>query len=279
MSVKNLVLIYCATLALGVGSAAHAALFFNEQFNYPNGDLTVYDGTGDNVSGGAWAPYSGTANLPSIEVVNGQARVLQPGSEDAERVAGDTMAAGETWYYAAQVTVNDQRATPATTAIQQEYFLLMKDNTASNLRSRLYVNNPSTGTGGAGYRLAIGPSSGTANAVNWTSDLSFGQEYTVVVSYQFDTGFASLWVNPANQASPSVTAMLSPSPMTAISAVGLRQAFFGGGAPNTEILVDALTFADSFDEALTALAIPEPATLGLAGFVALAMVAAGRRRG
>jgi hypothetical protein len=290
MSVNKLVLISCATLALSVAGSAHAARFFFDQFDYADGDLTTYDGTagfgGDNVSGGNWATYSplppATLNPGSIQVVNGRAVVSEPGTEDAERripnPATEFMTAGETWYYAAKVTVNDQRATPATTPVQQEYFMLLKDASPAGLRSRLYVNNPSTGTGGAGYRLAIGASSGAANAVNWGSDLAFGQEYTVVGSYEFDTGHARLWVNPADMSSPSVLANMSPSASTAIDALGLRQAFFGGGAANTQILIDAAALADNFDEALAGLAIPEPATLALAGLAGLAMAAAGRRR-
>jgi len=281
MTLKRLLATSWAVIALGAASGGDAATFFADQFNYPNGDLTVFDGTGDNVSGGAWVPYSGTGNPPSIEVINGQAQLLQPGSEDAERsipnAATDFMMAGETWYYAARVTVNDQRATPATTPIQQEYFLLVKDTSTSALRSRLYVNNPSTGTGGAGYRFAIGPSSGTANAVNWTSDLAFGTEYTVVASYEFDTGFARLWVDPVDQSSPSVLATASPSLGTFVSALGLRQAFFSAGAANTQVLLDAVSFAETFNEALVGL-IPEPATTTMAAVGLLGLVAAGRRR-
>jgi hypothetical protein len=151
-----------SAIVLLVGGQTRAATFFTDDFNYANGDLTVVDGTGDNVSGGLWSPFSGTG-FPdeSITVFTGLAELLISGSEDASRQipnpGTDFMTAGETWYYGATVTVNDQRATPATTAIVKEYFLLMKDNTGAGLRSRLYVDNPSTGTGGAGFRFAIGP--------------------------------------------------------------------------------------------------------------------------
>jgi hypothetical protein len=182
------------------------------------------------------------------------------------------------------VTVNDQRATPATTALVKEYFMLVKDTSPSALRSRLYVDNPSTGTGGAGFRFAIGASSGAGNAVNWATDLAFGTQYAVIASYEHDTGFAKLWVNPVNSGSTSVTATTAPNAGTFISELGLRQAFFNGGVgggpsvPNHQVLVGRVSFADSFDEALAGL-IPEPTTgaLALASIVGLAV--AGRRRG
>ncbi|MBA3484160.1 MAG: PEP-CTERM sorting domain-containing protein [Pirellulales bacterium] len=282
MTLNRLALFFCATLALTAGATAEAALFFSDHFNYANGDLTVYDGTGDNVSNGAWAPYSGTGNTPSIEVVGGQAKLLIDGSEDATRsipnAVTDFMTAGETWYYSARVTVNDRRATPATTAIQNDYFMLMKDTGTTNFRSRLYVNNPSTGTGGAGFRFGIGPSSGAANAVNWGTDLAFGTTYDVVASYSFDDGFVRLWVNPATQASTSVQATASPSPGTFITDLSLRQGFITPNEPNTEILIDAVGFGDNFGEVLTALTIPEPASvaLSLAGLAGL--ISMGRRR-
>jgi hypothetical protein len=276
-------------LSLGLfAGSADAALLFADQFNYANGDLTDRDadlsdsnpGTGDNVSGGVWRPHSGAGNVPEIDVVNGQAQLLIPGSEDANRSIplAEAMMAGETWYYAAKVTVNDQRATPSTTAIINDYFLHFKDSGVTNLRARLYVNNPSTGTGGAGFRFGMGASSGAANAVNWGTDLAFGTQYTVVGSYEFDTGFAKLWVNPVDQSSTSISATAAPNSGTFVSSLALRQGFLAGASANTQVLVDAVSMADTFGDALAGL-VPEPssAVLGLCSL--LGLIAARRRRG
>jgi len=284
-------------LALSLGlvtGSARAALFYADQFSYANGDLTdldldtTMDGPGANVSGDKWQAFSGqTFPAESITVVSGKAELLISGSEDATRPipneGTDFMTAGETWYYGARLTVNDQRATPASTAIINEYFMMMKDTTTTNFRSRLYVNNPSTGTGGAGFRLGIGPSSGAANAVNWGTDLAFGTQYTVIASYEFDTGFVKMWVNPVSAASTSVSATGGAVVGTFLSQLSLRQAFNNGGVTggpgvmNTQILIDAVTIGDSFADVLGGL-VPEPAsgTLGLAGM--LALIAARRRR-
>jgi hypothetical protein len=263
-------------------------LFFADQFNYANGDLTTRDDgvepaspvVGDNVSGGLWKMHSGEGTSGEIDVVGGQAQLLFPGFEDANReipnAGTEFMTAGETWYYAAKVTVNDQRATPDVTAILASYFLHFKD-TGNNFRSRLFVDAPSTGLGGAGYRLAIGPSSGDGNRVPWTADLAFGQEYTIVASYVYDTGAVSLWVNPSDPSSASVTATGGAGPMAFLSALALRQVSSAGATANTQILVDAVAMGDTFASALAGL-VPEPASgaLGLTGLLGLA--AARRRR-
>lgn len=278
---RNVLLGVCTVFLALVARSSQAAVFFTDQFNYANGDLTVVGGSGNNVSGGLWTPHSGQANAPSISVVNGKAQLLVPGSEDANReipnALTDFMKAGETWYYGARVTVNDQRASTAT-ALINEYFMHFKDTGTTNFRSRLYVADPSTGTGGAGFRFAIGASSGVANAVNWGSNLNFGQQYTVIASYNFDTGFAKLWVNPVNQASTSIEATAAPNPGTFVTSLAIRQAFLTGATANEQILVDAVSMANNFGDVLAAM-VPEPTSISLAVASLLALGAARRRRG
>jgi hypothetical protein len=277
----------CAALVLFSGAPVRGELFFADAFNYANGDLTVVGGSGNNVSGGLWVPFSGTGfPAESITVTNGQAELLISGSEDASRSIAnpgtDFQGPGETWYYGALVTVNDQRATPLTTPVRNEYFMLVKDTSTSALRSRLYVADPSTGTGGAGFRFGIGASSGAGNSVNWATDLAFGTQYAVIASYEHNTGFASLWVNPVNSGSTNITATASPNFGTFISQLGIRQAFYDGGVtggpstPNHQVLVDRVSFADNFAEALAAL-VPEP-TSGALSLAGLAGLAQRRRR-
>jgi MYXO-CTERM domain-containing protein len=111
--------------------------------------------------------------------------------------------------------------------------------------------------------------------VNWGTDLNFGQQYAVVASYEYDTGFARLWVNPVGSGSPSVQATASPSPSTPISELGLRQAF-SASIPNTQILVGRVSMAETFNEALAGI-LPEPTSGGLA-LMGLLGAAMGRRR-
>jgi hypothetical protein len=287
MSLNRLALLFCAILALTANTTAEAALFFSDQFNYANGDLTDVDKApgapvvlGDNVSGGLWNDHSGASQAETITVINGQAELITSGSEDANRSIADPVGGAQssgTWYYSALVTVNDVRATPATTAILNEYFIHFKD-TGNNFRSRVYVGDPSTGTGGAGFRFGLSSTSGGQTDV-WGADSAFGTQHLIVASYNFDTGASELWVDPVNQASTSIVSAAPDvvGPGTFISALGLRQVFISGtpaNPPNTQILIDGVAMGDTFASVAN---IPEPSgcALALASGSLLALV---RRR-
>lgn len=264
-----------AAVLLTACGTARAALFFHDGFDYPDGELTVYNGTGANVSGGLWTYHSGETQPGPVMVANGQAVVVQgnPASEDVNRVAGQTIALGETWYFGALVTIEDTRNGNGLAIDQDSYFMHLKDNTPGGLRARIYADDPLSGVGGAGFNFGLSASSGNA-AVNWAVDSNFGQTYLVMGSYAVDTGETKLWVDPTSSASPSITHTLPAAAFTAIEALALRQDFVSAGNTYTAF-VDAVALGDSFDDvygALTAAAIPEPSTamltlLGIAGLV------------
>jgi len=278
MSLKRLLASSCAMIALVVGtSAVEAAVLFGDQFNYANGELTINDGTGDNVSNGAWVPHSGQTFNDNIDVINGEAEVLNSGSEDAKRVVpgGAFMDAGDKWYFAAEVTVNDRRADPGAQGVNNDYFLHFMDN-GFGFRTRVFLDNPSTGVGGAGYRFGLSATSGAQTQV-WGSDLTFGTQYTIIGSYDFDSGASELWVNPVDESSAKLVESTTVGPGTFIDALSLRQDFISPGTPNNQVLIDAVGVGESFADALAGLAIPEPTSAAL-GLVGLAAAAAGRWR-
>jgi hypothetical protein len=224
-------------LALSMAGSVNAVPFFTDEFEYADGALAT-------TSSGAWVTHSGLPN--QIQVVDekavfytrlggnaGNPPTQTPIDEDVNRAANSTLAPGSTWYYAATFTIDDNRVTPGTGTIGTEYFMHFKDSGTFNLRGRLYVTPGSTATS---YKLGVTSSSGSLTAPStWGSDLAFGQEYTVVVSYQaslndpvemiedpldppnmipnpFFTGplqpgdgYASLWVNPSSISSTKVT--------------------------------------------------------------------------
>lgn len=268
---------FLALAALFMASGtADATLFFSDGFDYADGDLTIYDGTGDNVSGGLWVPHSGTGNLIPIAVSGGQAVLAQgnPASEDANRLAGQTIALGETWYAAALVTVNDTRAGNGLALDQDSYFMHFKDNTAGGFRGRVYADDPSTGVGGAGFSFGLSATSGNA-AVN-TGDLVFGQPYVVVASYAVDTGETKLWVNPVNSGSASITHTSAAAALTAIESLALRQDFVSAGNTYTALL-DAVALGSDFDSVLAAVTVPEPASMALVLFSVVGLAFSRRR--
>lgn len=271
MKLRLCVAMFLATAVAMLATPARATLFFYDGFNYADGDLTVFDGTGDNVSGGLWVPHSGTGNPIPVGVSGGQAVVVQgnPASEDVNRNAGQVIALGETWYFGALVTIEDTRNGNGLALDQASYFIHLKDNTAGGLRSRIYVNDPSSGVGGQGFRFGLSASSGPI-AANWATDSNFDQKYLIIGSYAVDTGETKLWVDPTSIASPSISHTDATAAFTAIEALALRQDFVSAGNTFTAY-VDSVALGSTFDEVLGALsAVPEPSTtllalLGLAG--------------
>lgn len=274
-------------VALALESPASAALFVGEQFDYVDGDLTNLN-AGDNVSGGLWDDFSGTGR--PIQVTNGQAIVEGGGgsasAEDAHRSLSASQADGATWYYAAKISVIDKRSNPNVAMGAPQYFLGFKDEGTGNLNARLWVNNPAVSSPTT-FSLAITAGADTSGGarVPWTADLTFGQEYVVVVGFRTDSngtgvwdGEARLWVDPASSGSPSVVDTSPASTLTGATdnttRIFMRQ---GSGAASIPTMkVDAYSAGDNFDEVFSA--VPEPATLALASLAAAAVAGIGRKR-
>ena len=260
--------------------------FFTDTFSYADGDLTVYDGTGDDVSGGAWVPYSGTTFPPPIEVAGGNAVLLQgdPASEDANRDTGQVIAGG-TWYYGALITVNDKRTDPDTQTFQdgnEIHFIGLSDGGTNDLRSRTVLRD---GSNSSTYSLAIAPTSfddapDNGISANWATDLVFGRQYKIMASYTVETGESKLWVDPTDENSTSVSLTSGAAALEPVSHVYLRQDFINDTSPNpaaAEILVNAVAVGDEFGDVMRDVMIPEP-TSGLLAVIGMMGIVASRRR-
>lgn len=238
-------------------SQASATLFYIDTFNYPDGNLTT-------VSGGLWVGHSGSGFNDDIEVKNGNALVRNSGSEDANRQTGSIMGANDVWYYAATFRLDDKGA--SVDGMNEDYFLHFKDSGTFNFNARLLPTNPS---GGGDYSLAIAASSLGDGRADWASDLNYGDNVCVVVEWNNGTGEATLWVNPIDSNSPSVTDDELADAMRDIESLAIRQDFISPGTPNNLIRLHNVSVATSWDEAKNAL--PEPASLALVGIGGLLM--------
>lgn len=267
--------LFSAAIAM-VALAAHTAqatTFFVDQFNYADGELTINDGTGDDVSGGLWVPHSGETFDDNIDVISGQAELLNSGSEDANRAAGTAINAGETWYYAALVTVNDTRQDPMNESINNDYFMHFKDG-GFGFRGRAYLDDPNVA---ASDKFTFGLSATSGGQVaKWVTDLDFGTQYKIVVSYAVDTGETNLWVDPVDINSTSISDTNAGGAFTLVDSLGLRQDFLGG-TPNNQILIDAVAIGDEFGDVFRDVMIPEPATAMLAAFGLIGLAVTRRR--
>jgi len=259
-----------ALLVMGAGQAT-ATTFFADQFNYPDGQLTINDGTGDDVSGGLWVPHSGETFSDNIDVISGQAELLNSGSEDAHRDTGTFNAAGTTWYYAAMVTVNDRRADPANESINNDYFIHFWGPSFA-FRGRTYLHDPNVAST-SNFTLGLSATSG-GQVVQSATDLAFGEQFKIVTSFDFDTGESKLWVNPTDINSPSVSDTNAAAIGSFVSSLAMRQDFISPGTPNNQILVDAVAIGDNFGDVLRDVMVPEPTglMLVLAGLIGLVSI-------
>lgn len=237
-----------AAAALAV--SAQAQLLIDEPFDYSNGNLTT-------VSGGSWVNYSGTGTF--IPVTDG-AITLSQGSgsrEDVERSLGVTMGTGDTFYYAMDLSVSG--GSSAT------YFAMLWQS-SSLFAGRLFVTAPS---GAGDFTFGVSSTSSSVEA-SWGSDLSFNTIYKVVVAYSYDSALTTLWVNPVDASSTSVT-----TPTAGASDAVVAMAFRQAAGDSVETIYDlkvGTTFA-------SVVPVPEPHeyAIAMAGFL-MAVVVMRRRR-
>lgn len=262
-----------ATLALGC-VAVHAETLLEERFAYPDGRLV-------DVSGGLWTSHSGT--LP-LEIAGGLARINQAtatgGREDISRPLArpiDPVADNVTQLYAG-FTVNFS-ALPYNggSSTAGSYFAHFRTGAANQFYGRIGAN--AEGALPGTFRLAVANSDWTsATSIEYPEDLQLGMTYEVMMRFDLSTDTATLWVNPQDESSLSVTAYDPINYSGAINAFSLRQGTTGSGAsqggPGT-LDVGNLRVATSFSELR---AIPEPSTSALLWLGGVALLVRARRR-
>jgi hypothetical protein len=235
-----------AFLVLGLAASfavtpASATNLVSESFSYPNGNL---------VPNGGWANYSGA--VTDIQVASGRATggaIGNPANDDHKLFAAQPVTAQT--YACFQVIIPAVAGAP-----KPIYFLELKDAGAANLVSRVYVL-PLAG-GGWTFGISHSSTSTTVGVTPWTAALSFDTPYVVAINYDPVAKSSTLWVNPVNQASPSVTDANPLIPALAVSGVGLRQSNAASALPASppyagttdwNYSVDDLGVGTTFDDA------------------------------
>ncbi len=221
-----------ALIMFAIASTADATLFYNEQFNYADGDLVNGTNGPFTPSPPFWAAHSGTGTF--VQVSSGTISTTS-GSGSRQDVNLPTLATlgeGETWYAGFDLTLDGTSFT--LTGAAQEYFAHFLQGTGS-FGSRVYVTAPKSG---GDYSLGLVGASDTSLEAFWGSDLNFGQQYCVEVSYTLDStngSYAKLWVNPVTESSTSITSGANFN--NAFTAFAFRQ---GGTAGSGTQIIDNL---------------------------------------
>lgn len=256
--------------------AGRADVVLQDDFNYPDGRLV-------DVSGGVWTVHSSGAN--SLNIVGGGAVIFQPdassGHEDVNRLftqAFDPATDNSSQIYAGFTAKFLAVPYDGGTSTVGSYFAHFKSSAGSVFYSRI-----GAGTWGAEagkFRLGISNSGWSPIAsVAYPEDLELGVTYELIVRLDLATDQSTLWINPADASSPSVTATDTFSYSGTINAFALRQGTTGSspsiGAPGT-IAVDNLRVGTSFAEVR---AVPEPTTWALLVLGGSALMLGRKRRG
>jgi hypothetical protein len=271
-------LFFCALTCFSA-SGAFGAVYLDEPFNYSDGELTT-------VSSNAWVVHSPgvTANADptrQLKVQSGQVVINATDTnsrDDAGRLLNTTFnpSTDNTSVIYGSFDVNFSVLPSGAAGVTSgSYFAHLKSSASNEFYARIGANIDPTVTAGK-FRLAV------ANE-NWNSavtfehptELSLNTTYKVVFKFDLATDRTTLWVDPASEASTSVTATDVPSYAAGnINAFAVRQGT-SGTSPNFGwpggLTLDNIVIGDSF----ATVAVPEASSL-LFGLLIGAAIGVGR---
>lgn len=232
--------------------SSDVGILLAEDFNYPDGSFITN-------SLFAWSPNTGTTG--QTQVANGKLLLADTGSEDLYRWYTNAAApfantSGQLIF--TRVVVNFSQLPTSTSG---NYFLHTY-GAAGFYRSRIF--STTNGVTPGKFRLRIGNGTSTFSATQeYPEDLSLGKDYVVINCYNTATSESTLWINPTNVTSASVTGTDSASTGTTYG-VSFRQSTGIGS-----MSIDDLLVGSTFDQVLLVLPpsapTPENITYSLSG--------------
>lgn len=231
----------------GLLNTASGALLLSEDFDYADGSLT-------NIAAGLWSWHSGSGGALTLNCVSSRAFIDQnddlTGRDDYNRplnASFDVLADNSSQIFIG-LTVNfTALPNAAVTNLSGSYFAHLKSTALNEFYARLGANR--IGAASGRFRLAIASESWPATGtIQHPQDLALNQDYRVVVKFDLATDRATLWIDPVDETSLSVTSTDAPSYLAgSIATFALRQGTTGDGAPG-DIYVDTVRIATTFPE-------------------------------
>jgi hypothetical protein len=239
---KATTLLFAVALCAGFAASGSATVLISDGFNYPAGNL---------VPNGGWANFSGAVTDLQVTAL-GRVTGSGPNANDDHKLFTAQATTVKT-YACFEVVI----PAPAVVGpLKPIYFAMLKDAGTSIFVSRVYVL-PLAG-GGWTFGISHSSTSTTVGVTPWTSALSFDTNYRVVINYDPTTNTSKLWVNPANELSPSVTDTNALTTDVAVAGFGWRQSASSSTFPPSPgytgtvdwgFSVDNLGVGNTFDEA------------------------------
>jgi hypothetical protein len=202
---------------------ASSAILFADSFDYPNGSLMTN-------SGFLWDSRSGT--FGQCQVTNNQLLVAGAQGEDV-----DAPLIGAPFAVGSNATLYAAFRTKFLTLPKEKADYFAHFNAGSTFRGRVFAAAPTNLPAGF-FRLQL---ANNTNTTELPTDLTTNISYLLVFRYSVDTATTTMWVDPAAENSPGVTALDAASAL-AITTYGFRQDA-GVGA---DILVDDFKVGLSF---------------------------------
>ena len=207
-----------------------ATALLHETFSYDDGSLVTNTGM-------FWSTHGGTAG--QTRITGGKLGIQGSQSEDINTPllrSPHTPESNGTLYVSFDLTFSTFPSSGG------DYFAHFGSST---FRGRLFAGTANAASG----RLRLGLSNGGSTPnVQLATDLATGTSYKVVLRYTVGSPSTTLWIDPAGEADPSVTAADSVS-TASISAFSIRQA---SGIGNSTL--DNLKVATSFSDVVNATA-------------------------
>jgi hypothetical protein len=203
------------------------AIVFADAFNYADGSLLTN-------SGFLYTTFSGTTG--DMQVVSGKLLLTESRTEDAGAALTNgpyATSSGVVLY--AGLTVNFSTIPDST------YFAFFKDN-STTFRGKIFATT--NGAASGSFRFAVmntGSSLASTNPI-FAQDIALNTNHRVILRYEVATGLSMLWVDPASESDPSITANDFQGPAS-ISSFAFRQAN-GLGALSVDDLLVGTSFAN-----------------------------------